>query len=302
MDQNGNELFLRASRPEAIAQTEEYLAGHLRTLLKRHETVLVCFPNDKPDSLGSLFCNAVRQAGALALSCHPDYRWKTILRLSLQRRATAIVAPPTVALGLAKAARATNTPVSIRTVILTGYPSTPWIAEGIRKWLDCRVYGCYSPGCGAIVAGFSCKSDSSLHIRTDCYTAEENPENHEIILRSKEDSSVWLATGEIGTLTEETCACGISGTCLKELRPGVYSDLKYQQMDDLLLTWSSILDYQAIQTKNGVDLQVVVFPGEKLPHLPSCAKLSLRSWEPEKDVPFFYQNVLSIPHYSVKNC
>ena len=300
MNHHSNALFIRASQPEAIAQTEEYLAGHLSNLLKRHETVLVCFPNEQPDSLGTLFCNAVRQTGAVALCCHPDYRWKTILRLSLQRRATAIVAPPAVALGLAKAARATNTPISIRTVILAGYPSTPWIIEGIGKWLDCTVHGCYTPGCGSVVAGFSCKSDASLHLRSDCYTAERDPETQEIILRAREDPDAWFATGETGILTEETCACGLPGTRLQELRPCFEGNFRFQKMDDLLLTWSSILDYRAIQTEFGVDLQVVVFPGEKLPHLPSCAKLSLRSWEPEKDVPFFYQYEFSPPHFPRK--
>ena len=36
----------------------------------------------------------------------------------------------------------------------------------------------------------------------------------------------------------------------------------------------------------GLELEIVKFPGEKLPKLPDCAKLILRSWNPELDEPF----------------
>lgn len=302
MNRNCNVLIARASQPEAIAKTEEYLAGHLCRLLKRHETVLICFPDDGPTSLGHIFQNAVHLIGSVPLLCEPDYRWKTMLKLCLQRRATAVVAPPAVALGLAKAARATNTPISIRTVILAGYPSTPWIVDGIKKWLDCTIYGCYTPGCGPVVAGFSCNYGFGIHLRTELYSAETDPETNEITIFANDDPSVRFSTGESGVITDSPCSCGSSEVQLTELRPGLSADKRLMQLDDQLLTWSSILDYRALQTSFGIDLEVIVFPREKLPHLPSCAKLSLRAWEPDRDEPFFYQNASRIPQLPVEKC
>lgn len=58
---------------------------------------------------------------------------------------------------------------------------------------------------------------------------------------------------------------------------------------DRLLSWSGILDFRVRRTECGNDLEIVSFPGEKLPKLPSCAKLTLRSWNPEKDMPFSWE-------------
>lgn len=65
-----------------------------------------------------------------------------------------------------------------------------------------------------------------------------------------------------------------------------YTENLYSELEDQLLSWSGILDIQAEATAYGNCLEVVTFPGEKIPPLPSCAKLNLRVWEPETDVPF----------------
>lgn len=57
-------------------------------------------------------------------------------------------------------------------------------------------------------------------------------------------------------------------------------------LEDQLLFWSSILDFQVNSTESGTSLEVIVFPGEKIPELPSCARLTLRQWKPDFDVPF----------------
>ncbi len=71
-----------------------------------------------------------------------------------------------------------------------------------------------------------------------------------------------------------------------ELVPG---EGKMDVLSRRLLPWSSVLDFRCAQTPFGMDLEVVTFPGEKLPELPSCAKLTLRSWDPETDIPFSLQ-------------
>ena len=66
-----------------------------------------------------------------------------------------------------------------------------------------------------------------------------------------------------------------------------------------LLSWASVLDYRARVDENGLDLEIVVFPGEQLPMLPNCAKLLVRAWNPDTDIPFFMQdNYVKIPEKS----
>jgi len=51
--------------------------------------------------------------------------------------------------------------------------------------------------------------------------------------------------------------------------------------------WTSILDCRVTRGDYGLELEIVTFPGEKLPKLPSCAKQVVRPWDPEREVPLF---------------
>ena len=45
----------------------------------------------------------------------------------------------------------------------------------------------------------------------------------------------------------------------------------------------------------GLEIEVVTFQGEKLPKLPSAAKLVIRSWDPQTDEPLLHASSLKIP-------
>ncbi len=60
-----------------------------------------------------------------------------------------------------------------------------------------------------------------------------------------------------------------------------------EQLQQELLTWTSVLDCRARKTEMGLELELVVFPGERLPKLPTCAKRCVRQWRPKEDAPFF---------------
>lgn len=68
--------------------------------------------------------------------------------------------------------------------------------------------------------------------------------------------------------------------------PTMDSDSETRRLEERLLTWTSILDFSMKRSEYGTELKVITFPGEKRPKLPSCARLVLRNWEPEQDVPF----------------
>ena len=64
-----------------------------------------------------------------------------------------------------------------------------------------------------------------------------------------------------------------------------------EQLERELRRWSSILDFRIENTPSGLTLEMVTFPGEKLPKLPSLAGRSIRQWNPEVDCPFQFQSI-----------
>ena len=61
------------------------------------------------------------------------------------------------------------------------------------------------------------------------------------------------------------------------------------ELDELmqeLHSWTSILDARLERGESGLEMELVVFPGQKLPKLPTCAKRLIRAWNPEEDEPF----------------
>ncbi len=58
------------------------------------------------------------------------------------------------------------------------------------------------------------------------------------------------------------------------------------ELHEKLLQWSSILDCRMAKTEYGLELELVAFPGEKLPKLPTAAKRIVRAFNPETDEPF----------------
>ena len=92
-----------------------------------------------------------------------------------------------------------------------------------------------------------------------------------------------------GTITRED----VSADYLKDLfkKYGVIVSAKPEQRRLLEL----------INERYGLELEIVTFPGEKLPVLPSSAKQVIRSWDPEKDIPFGLIPSWENPDFSREN-
>lgn len=92
----------------------------------------------------------------------------------------------------------------------------------------------------------------------------------------------WMQRGIIDSLD-----------CLiHDLEPGVSGPVGDQRLELLAVEinrWTSVLDCRLERGENGLEIETVVFPGEKLPLLPSCARLVLRPWDAENDIPFWIQ-------------
>lgn len=291
-------LYKLETTPEALEATRDYIADRLRTFMYKEEPVLICFPDQGSSSFGGIVAEAVRHCGGIPVFWGPDYRWKTLLRQAFDTHAHTVVAPPLVVLGLMKLAKATSTPLYISNVVMGGYPYSSWMLHGLRTGLDCKVWGCYSLRAGPVVTGFTCDQNAGIHIREERFHAMvvdeqgvelPDPKRGSLKIISKIDPTLEYDPEENSILLHQPCSCGCDSPRIVEtVYTGSDNPSKFL-FEERLLAWSSILDYRARQTESGIDLELVVFPGESLPRIPSCAKLNVRPWNPEEDIPFYVQ-------------
>lgn len=275
-----------ASTPEALEDSAAYIASHLRLFLRPRCKVMICFPAKENTDLGAIFVRAVQLAGAFPLIWGPDHRWKTLLRQAFSERAEAIIGPPLVILGLAKLVKATATPLYIRNVITAGYPCADWMIDGIIRGLDCGTWGCFGPGIGPIVSGFSCGRSRGVHIREDVYDVTVDGADGTISVSPKSAPNLRLPILEHGRLVADRCPCGRCNTRLMDIAPAERLGAELDELQQELHSWTSILDVRLERGESGLEMELVVFPGQKLPKLPTCAKRLIRAWNPEEDEPF----------------
>jgi hypothetical protein len=285
-----------AGEKDAHEATIQYITDKL-SFLKKGEKVLILFYVKEPDRIGSMFAEAVRRAGAEPVLWMEDVRWNTLLRVAFSSRATTIIGPPLIILGLSKLAKYKRTPLYIRNVVTAGYPCLDWMLDGIVKGLDCRSWGCYEPGAGPVVAGFSCGESRGVHLRDDVYVAQivdssgkEVPAGGigEILLYQKDHPETRYHSHIRARLENKPCRCGNPAPRLVDISHGKNIDEDVANLGQYLHSWTSILDCAIRKGPYGLEMELTVFPGEKLPELPSCAKQIIRPWNPEKDFPYMY--------------
>ena len=297
-----------AAEPQMNARTIAYVHQHISAFLKKKERVLICFENS-PNSFGAVLEEAVLRCDAVPVFPE-DLRWKTLLRTSFFNHCAAVVGTPLLVLGLAKLAKRMETPLYFRNVLLAGYPTVGWMIDGIRQGLDCRLFGCFDPCVGPVIAGFSCPETPAIHVRSDEYAVEivdeqgnAVPENErgEIVLYPVSDPQLRFHTGDFGRLDRSHCSCGCKSPRIMDFDTVRHVDQELSQLGAKLHMWTSILDCRLSRTEFGLELEIVTFPGEKLPKLPSCAKLVVRNWNPETDIPFPHMFNLKNRHFSEDN-
>lgn len=282
--------------PEMLELTIDYLADNMKKFLRPGDKLMLCFTTKEPDNIGELLFRAAQKIGVKVL-IPEDLRWKTLLKLAFNSRASAISAPPFVVLGLTKLARHTNTPLYFRNVITVGYRCSNWIIEGIQKGLDCQVWGCYGPGSGPLVSGFTCNKEAVIHVRDELVDVEivddagkpvPDGKSGYIVITPKNMPHLRYHTAECATIKRTPCACGCTSVLLKDMYSGEDVDQYLEQLGRELMLWTSVLDCKLYRGEHGLELELVTIPGEKLPKLPTCARQVVRSWDPERDIPNWF--------------
>lgn len=282
------------SEKDELEASVRYLTEKLMPIIREGESVLICFPREKETDFGTLAGRAVERCGGMPVFWEKDLRWITLLRLSFVSKASTVIATPLVMLGLSKLAAEEGIPLYFFNVVLAGYPCLDWMMDGIEKGMDCKTWGVFGPGIGPIVSGVSCQCGRGIHIREDAFDIEITDEhgdevvdgtNGHIVLSSKREPDARFRTRFTASIMTHKCPCGEPSAKLVgiEVGPSIYSS--NVKLAEELLYWSSILDCHITRNEHGLTVEVVCFQGEKIPKLPSCAKLIVRAWNPETDIP-----------------
>lgn len=298
MDQEKFQKLVQISNaPEFREKTIAYLAEHLGKFLKPRERVMLAFREHKEGNISWLMEQAALRIDVVPVIWGPDHRWSTLLRQTFESRASAVIGAPLVILGLMKLKKQNATPLPIRKVVTVGYPCLPWVAEGIVKGLDCEVGGCFSIHDEGIVAGFACGHSWGFHLWEEYYGVDIVddqgnllPDNTmgNLVLYPKSDPDLRLEIGDMGRIGPEDCDCGSKTQRVLDLGLGKSVDPDLYRLSQELLAWTSILDCYLAKTESGLVVEIVSFPGEKLPKLPSAAKLVVRNYNPKTDEPLWF--------------
>ncbi len=293
-----------AGEPEELEASIGYLAHHLGLFLRQREHVLICFQTREKGGIGWLMEQAVLRCNAIPHVWGEDPRWWALLRMAFVTKSTTIIGAPLLVLGLTKLKKAYNTPLYIRKVITAGYPCLQWMIDGIVKGLDCEMGGCFGLGQTGVIAGFACGHSWGVHLREDAYGVEivdscgypiPEGEMGEIVLYPKKKPEVRVNTGENARVVLTPCECGCKAPRIMDFTPGrTEEDKTLLALGEELQSWTSILDCRLNRSKYGLEIDLVVIPGENLPKLPSAAKLHIRNFDPETEKPFFYDPVTRI--------
>ena len=292
-------LYELETTPEALRATCCYLEERFRKFVKRNEPVLICFPDDGSTSFGHLVGQAVRACGAEPIYWGPDYRWKNLLWQAFQSHAETIVASPWVILGLMKLSKFTRTPLYASDVVLGGFPYAKWMVEDVKKGMDCRVWGCYAIRSGPVVAGFTCNQEAGIHIRDEILDAlivdeagniQRDSKRGKFLMAYRKDENLIYDPEETSIVLHQPCSCGSDSPRIVDVIYTGEEDYSAHKLENKLLPWASVLEFRSQITESGLDLEMVVFPGMPLPELPHCAKLTIRNWNPDQDVPMSIQD------------
>lgn len=169
--------------------------------------------------------------------------------------------------------------------------------DGIVRGLDSNIWGCFGPGIQSLVTGFSCTGGRGIHLRDDLFqfcvvdrNGIELPSVASGFLKIglKSDPALHFTANVSVQLQKEHCSCGAPSCKLINIDIPDRDGSSAYVISDQMNRWNSVLDCKIIRTESGLDIELVVFPGERLPKLPACAKMLVRPWNPETDVPFSF--------------
>jgi hypothetical protein len=95
----------------------------------------------------------------------------------------------------------------------------------------------------------------------------------------------FLVGAEYGPWLHDGVRVGLDCTVTEVVLEEDRRDQDLRALEAHLLSWTSVLDCSLHKGDLGLEIHVRTFQGEKIPKIPSCARLVMRPWSPEGDIP-----------------
>ena len=149
-----------------------------------------------------------------------------------------------------------------------------------------------------MVGGFTCNKEAVIHLRDDLFDFEivdsggnvlPDGESGYIVVTPKNAPQLRYHTAECARMRHTPCACGCTSALVMDMYSGEDVDEYEEQLGRELMLWTSVLDCRFRHGRHGLEIELVMIPGEKLPPLPECGGRAIRNWDPEKDIPLWFR-------------
>lgn len=180
----------------------------------------------------------------------------------------------------------TDSPGRLLCDLVSGCGGVPILAQKDVRWISLLKQG-FSQRCGCLVGSPDVilgLSKLSHRMRIPLYAR-----------------SCVLAGAPPDPWTTEAIQTGLDSTiraCFQPVCQTREPDPVLEQLARELRRWTSVLDFRLERTEAGLSLEMVTFPGEKLPKLPNLARFVSREWNPASDCPFELERVGMNPIFS----
>lgn len=259
----------------------DYFQHGMSTLVCKGDRVLILLPWERPGSVGDLLFKALTIVGINVTPYGLIDDFHNVAEKIAKENITSLVGIPTQVLGLAKYMENHWKSYSnqLKTMLLTTDYVSPSIVQYMEKTLNCKVfnhYGMTEMGLGGAV---DCEAHEGYHLReADLYFEIVNPTNGEVVpdgtigevvfttLTRKGMPIIRYATGDLAYFIPEPCPCGTylkRISIVKDRMEGQFllpsgDILSMSQLDDILLSLPSIVDFDAFIYKNNnkIDLKI----------------------------------------------
>ena len=143
-----------------------------------------------------------------------------------------------------------------------------------------------------------CNKEAVIHLRDDLFDFEivdnagnvlPDGESGYVVVTPKSAPELRYHTAECAKMRRTPCACGCRSALLMDMYSGEDVDEYEERLGRELMLWTSVLDCRFRRGRYGLEIELVMIPGEKLPPLPQCGGRAIRNWNPDKDVPFWFR-------------
>jgi phenylacetate-CoA ligase len=267
-----------------LERTVDFFHHGMSTFTQPGQTILVCMPGDRPDSIGDLLRQALSRLGCRAVlhGLAPDPL--AALRSVVDARADVIVGLPVQVLAMARHPESALGR-RLRAVLLSADHVAQAVRQAVEQAFDCPVFAHWGMTETGYGGGVECAAQQGYHLRgadllveiIDPDTGRVLPDglHGEVVITTLTAQAMPLLryrTGDLASLRTRPCACGsrlprlgpILGRLRDQTQLGDGTILSLAELDEALLALPWLVNFQAVIRRDGwrryLDLELLASP------------------------------------------